>query len=261
MDLTQFPYLLLAFVFLGMCIGSFLNVVIYRVPEGKSVANPRRSVCPKCDTPIRAVDNIPVLSFMILGGKCRKCRQPISWRYPLVESLTGLFMLFVLLRFGLSVEAAVYFPLIAALIAVTFIDLDHRIIPDVITLPGIAVGLAASVFLPEMNIQASVIGVLTGGGSLWAVAAGYALLTKKEGMGGGDVKLLAMLGAFIGWQGVLFTIFTSSLTGMVVGFAAMAVQRKDMKLAVPFGPFLSFGAVLYLFYGDILIHWYWTVLA
>jgi len=250
----------IAFVY-GLCIGSFMNVCIYRLPLSRSLIKPG-SACPQCGRSIPFYDNIPVISFLLLRGRCRNCGATISWRYPLVELLGGLTALAAVTRFGLSLPALVYFVFIAVLIVVTFIDIDHRIIPDVITLPGIVLGLAASFLLPRTSLTDALLGILLGGGSLLAVAVIYRLITKKDGMGMGDVKLLAMIGAFIGWQGVLFTIFIGSLAGSLIGFILVFAQRrKDLKLAVPFGPFLSLGAILYVFAGPELIFWYYHLMA
>ncbi len=242
-------------ILLGLCIGSFLNVCIYRLPSERSIVRPA-SACPSCGTPLRWYDNIPVISYLLLRGRCRSCKTGISLRYPMVEMLSALFALAVFLRFGLRAESLVFFVFIAALLVITFIDIDHRIIPDVISLPGIPIGFAASFLLPQVSWHASMLGILIGGGSLFAVAWGYRLLTGKDGMGGGDIKLLAMIGAFIGWQGVLFTIMASSFTGTLAGLLVMIKNRKNMKLAVPFGPFLAIGAILYIFFGPQLIEWY-----
>jgi leader peptidase (prepilin peptidase) / N-methyltransferase len=249
---------LLALIFLfGLCIGSFLNVCIYRIPESKSIVFPG-SMCPDCGNPINFYDNIPVLSFIILRGKCRNCNEPISLRYPVVELLTGVFAVSVFLKFGAGMEAPVYFLFIATLLVITFIDIDHRIIPDVISLPGIVLFFIASLAIPAISIKDSVIGILAGGGILFVIAELYLRITGKEGMGGGDVKLLAMIGALIGWQGVLFTIFASSLIGTIIGIMFMLVQGKNLKLAIPFGPFLSIGAVVYVFFGNEFINWYFS---
>lgn len=251
---------IIIFIF-GLCIGSFMNVCIYRIPLSKSIVTPR-SMCPGCNRLISAYDNIPVISYIILMGKCRNCGIPISFRYPVVEIISGLTALAVFMRFGISVEGLVYFAFISALIVITFIDIDHGIIPDTISLPGIPIGfLLASFVLPSMNYKLSLAGLLAGGGSLLAVAWVYNLITKKEGMGGGDIKLLAMIGAFIGWKGVLFTIFVASASGTLVGIAVMLKTQKGMKLAVPFGPFLSIGAISYIFFGTALITWYFNFLA
>lgn len=249
-------FLLNLYVFLvGLCIGSFLNVCIYRLPAGRSIVRPASS-CTGCDTVIRWYDNIPLLSYVALRGRCRACRSAISPRYPIVELLAGLFALAVWLQFGMQAQTLVYFVFIAVLLVITFIDIDHRIIPDAISLPGIPIGFALSFFLPALGWKSSLLGIAIGGGSLFAVGWGYQLLTGKEGMGGGDIKLLGMIGAFIGWQGVLFTIMASSFTGTVVGLAMMLRTRNDMKMAVPFGPFLAIGAILYLFFGPQWIDWY-----
>ena len=253
-------YLIEIFVFIfGLCIGSFLNVCIYRLPASQSIAHPR-SKCQKCDTSIAFYDNIPVLSFVWLKGRCRHCGEKIGLRYPTVEILTGLLALATFLKFGLKVEALIYFTFIASLLVVTFIDLDHRIIPDMITLPGIPICFAASFALPAINYKAALLGILVGGGSLFLVAWVYSLITKKDGMGGGDIKLLAMMGALLGWQGVVFTIFVSSLVGTLSGLAVMLHSRKGMKLAVPFGPFLAFGGITFIFFGTPIIQWYFNLL-
>lgn len=245
---------------LGLCIGSFLNVCIYRLPLSKPIPKPSRSVCPDCGSIIRFYDNIPVVSYLLLKRRCRHCGFIIPFRYPLVEISGGLFALLILKQFGLSLDSFVYFVFIAVLIVVTFIDLDYRIIPDVITLPGIPIFLGLAFLLPESDWVNSVLGILVGGGSLLTIAWVYALLTGKEGMGGGDIKLLAMAGALVGWKGVLFTIFVSSAAGALIGIILMLRTRKGLKLAVPFGPFIALGAVVYVFFGPVLINWYFNLL-
>ncbi len=247
--------LLIVLVF-GLCIGSFLNVCIHRLPESQSIVRPPSS-CPKCGHRIRPYDNIPILSYLILLGRCRRCGVRISVRYPAVELLTGLMAVATILRYGPTLAGLVVFAFIAALIVITFIDLDHRIIPDVISLPGIPLFFLGSLTLKTVTPLESVLGILAGGGSLFLVAWGYHLLTGKEGMGGGDIKLLAMIGPMVGWTGILFTIFVSSATGTLIGLAVMIHSRGNMKLAIPFGPFLAFGATLYLFFGPEIIDWYW----
>ncbi|WP_429884410.1 prepilin peptidase [Geoalkalibacter halelectricus] len=250
------PALFLLFSFiLGAVVGSFLNVCIYRIPAGLSIVSPR-SRCPQCEAPIRWYQNIPILSWLVLRGRCGQCRAPISVRYPLVEFLTAVLFAFVLWMFGLQWATLVYWLMAAALIVITFIDLDHQIIPDVISLPGILVGFACSFAVPWVSWLDSLLGIVVGGGSLLLVAMGYEFLTKKEGMGGGDIKLLAMIGAFLGWQAVLPVIFVSSLAGTLVGIPLMIRQKADTRLALPFGPFLAFGALFYLFWGPEIIHWY-----
>lgn len=244
----------MGFIF-GLVIGSFLNVCIHRLPSSQSIVHPR-SRCPQCGHLIRVYDNIPVLSYLILRGRCRDCGARISLRYPVVELLSGAFAAMAVARFGLGWQALLMYALIAGFLVITFIDLDHRIIPDVITLPGIPIGLAASFGPGMISPLESLVGILAGGGSLFLVAWGYQLVTKREGMGGGDIKLLAMIGAFIGWKGVLLTIFIASLTGTLAGMALIFRRRGDMKLAVPFGPFLAVGAIAYLFMGPELMSWY-----
>ncbi len=255
------PYLIEVFIFIfGLCIGSFLNVCIYRLPASKSIVHPR-SMCSNCGTLIASYDNIPIISYLWLRGRCRHCRTKISLRYPIVEFLCGLFALGAYLKFDLTIEALIYFLFFAALMVVTFIDLDHRIIPDVITLPGIPICFAAGFALPTITYKDALLGILCGGGSLFLVAWIYSLITKKEGMGGGDIKLLAMIGAIVGWKGVLFTIFVASLVGTLAGLAVMLQSRKGLKLAVPFGPFLSIGSITYIFFGTPLITWYFNLLS
>lgn len=243
-----------AFVF-GAMVGSFLNVCIYRLPKGESVVFPP-SHCPNCDYRIRFYDNIPVISYLLLGGKCRSCKSRISPQYPVVELINGLLTLFLFIKFGPTWTFLFLFLFCSALVVITFIDLEHQIIPDLISLPGIVIGFAASFFLPWLGWKNSLVGILIGGGCLLIIAYGYQFLTKKEGMGGGDIKLLAMMGAFLGWRSVPFIIFVSSLVGSIIGITLMLVQKKDAKLAIPFGPFLAFGAILYIFFGKEMIWWY-----
>lgn len=253
-------YLAQAWVFIfGLVIGSFLNVCIYRLPESKSIVQPR-SMCPNCGAPVRFYDNVPILSYIVLKGKCRHCDAPISFRYPVVECLSGLLAVGVFLKYGITLESVIYYAFIATLLVITFIDIDHQIIPDVITLPGIPICFAASFVLPKITYLESILGILVGGGSLLVVAWAYHLLTKKEGMGGGDIKLLAMMGAIVGWQGVLFTIFVASAVGTVSGMLIMLKTRKTMKLAIPFGPFLAIGSIVYILFGPQLITWYFNLL-
>lgn len=251
---TPFFTLTLLFIF-GACIGSFLNVCIYRIPVNLSIVHPGSS-CPRCRRLIPFYDNIPILSYALLMGKCRRCKAPIAIRYPLVELLGGLSALACGLTFGLTLHGLVVFAFVAALIVVTFIDLDHRIIPDSISLPGIPIFFLGTFAVPGVTWQTSLLGILAGGGSLLAVAWVYRAMTGREGMGGGDIKLLAMIGAMVAWQGVLFTLFAASAIGTLVGIIAMLQSGKGMRLAIPFGPFLAMGATLYIFFGDALITWY-----
>lgn len=240
---------------LGAVVGSFLNVCIYRMPLEQSVVSPG-SRCMGCGTAIRWYDNLPIVSWLVLRGRCRSCSAPFSIRYPLIELLTGVLSLLLFLKFGLSLSFGIMFLFCAALVVVTFIDFDHQIIPDEISLPGIALGFLCSFFLPGHSWLSSLLGIVAGWGGLALVFYGYLWLTGREGMGGGDAKLLAMMGAFLGLQAVPFIIFASSLVGTVAGLSIMAVQRKDRHLAIPFGPYLALGAVLYIFFGPQLIQWY-----
>ena len=246
---------LFAFVF-GAMVGSFLNVVIYRLPLDKSVVSPPSS-CPACGARIRAWQNIPIVSYLMLGGKCSNCKVSISPRYPLVEASMGLLSLGAWLNFGPGVAFASAFVFLAGLLAMTFIDIDHKIIPDSISLGGIIAGFAFSFWI-GVGWKDSLFGILLGGGSLLAVALGYWLLTRREGMGMGDVKLLAAIGAFLGWRAVLFTVFAASLSGSVAGIVVMRMKGADGKFEVPFGPFLALGAALYLFWGEAVIGWYYA---
>ena len=249
--------LLFAIVFFvsGTAVGSFLNVCIHRLPLNKSIVFPG-SHCPSCKTPIKPHDNIPILSYLILGGKCRKCAATISIRYPIVEFMGGLFALAVFYKYGMTISGFVHYIYIASLIVITFIDLDHRIIPDVISLPGIVLFILAQFILPGGSVKYGLIGLLTGGGILYSVAFIYQLLTGREGMGGGDIKLLAMIGALTGWIGVVFTLFMASALGAVIGITLMLLKGENMKLAIPFGPFLASASILYLFFGMPIILWY-----
>ena len=242
-----------------MAVGSFLNVCIYRLPRSLSLVRPG-SMCPNCKKKIPFYDNIPVMSYLWLRGRCRHCGTIISFRYPVVELTAGLFAVAVYSRHGFTFEGLFFYALVGLLLVVTFIDIDHQIIPNVITYPGIVVGFLCSLWLGHVTYKESLAGILLGGGILLLVAWGYYFLTKKEGMGGGDVKLLAMIGAFLGWKAVVFTIFVGSAVGTVAGVAVMLRTREGRKMAVPFGPFLSLGALLYMFQGPQIIHWYMTLM-
>ena len=302
------------FVFaFGAFVGSFLNVCIYRIPRGESIVFPR-SRCRACQTGIRPYDNIPLLSYLVLRGRCRRCGEPISPQYPLIELVTALLALFLFRRFGATVELLGYFAFSAALIVISGIDIGHRIIPDQISLPGIGAGLIFSLISPHLGVTDSVVGMVTGGGSLLVVTVGYmgyvklrerlkgvghqeeteralqgmtleelkkeaalygvavtdlenrkAIVeaigeAKKEGMGGGDIKLLAMIGAFLGgWRSVLFVILVGSFLGCVVGVPLMVSKGRDSKYAIPFGPFLAAGALIYLLRGAEIIRWYFSL--
>lgn len=247
--------LIFAFAF-GAAIGSFLNVCIYRLPAGLSIVSPG-SRCPSCLTPIRPIENIPIVSYIFLRGRCRTCGVHISLRYLVVEALTGLLSVALVLRFGVTPAAILYFAFSAALVVITFIDIDHQIIPDAISLPGIAIGLTSSFVVRDTPSPIdSAIGILVGGGILYAVAIGYEWWTGTEGMGFGDVKLLAMIGAFLGWRAVPVCLLIGSLTGSIVGVGAILALGKDRKFPIPFGPFLAAGALIALFFGKQLIDWY-----
>ncbi|MBN1471836.1 MAG: prepilin peptidase [Syntrophaceae bacterium] len=239
---------LLAFIF-GAAIGSFLNVCIFRMPAKTSIIKPP-SRCPYCHHAIRYYDNIPLISFVVLGGRCRDCHSRISWRYPLVELITALLSLVLFLKFGFSLNFFIFFIFTAVLIVITFIDLDHQIIPDILTLPGIPLFFLAAVFLVKIPFMEALLGLLIGGGVLYIIALVYELISKREGMGGGDIKLLGMIGGFFGWKALIFILLFSSLSGAVIGIAAMIINKQDMKYAVPFGPFLSAAAVAYIFWGN-----------
>lgn len=245
---------LISIVF-GALVGSFLNVCIIRLPKEESIITPG-SHCPHCKKAIKFYDNVPLVSYLLLRGECRYCKNTISFQYPLVEGITALSSLFLFMRFGPSLSYLVYFAFVTALIVITVIDLYHQIIPDMISLPGIGVGLLASLIFPHIAFLDSLRGVLWGGGSLFLVATLYQWFFKREGMGGGDVKLLAMIGAFLGWKAVILTILLSSLIGSISGIIIMVLKGKDFKYAIPFGPFLSLGAVIALFFGENIIRWY-----
>ena len=250
------PLIIKVFIFFfGVALGSFLNVCIYRLPRSLSLIRPG-STCPGCGTGIAFYDNIPVLSYLWLRGRCRHCGCTISLRYCVVELAAGMFAVAVFSRYGLTLDSLFLYALVAALLVVTFIDIDHQIIPDVITYPGIIIGFLSSFFLEHITYKESFFGIILGGGSLLIVAFGYYFLTKKEGMGGGDIKLLAMIGAFLGWKAVIFTIFVGSALGSVVGIVVALSTKGGRKMAVPFGPFLSLGALVFLFYGNEIIGWY-----
>jgi len=264
------PYIL-SFI-LGSVIGSFLNVCIYRLPRGDSVVFPP-SHCTSCGRAIRFYNNIPILSYLILKGRCGDCGSRIPLRYPTVELLSGIALTGLFHKFGLSLDTLFYAVLIYSLIVITFIDLGHMIIPNAITIPGAAAGLIYNALitdwersrdllgafswrlenffgvLNEVPFLDSVFGLITGGGILFLIAFLYIAIRKQEGMGMGDVKLLAMIGAFLGWKGVVFVMLVSSLLGTVTGLSIILYKKGDLKYALPFGPFLSLAAVIYVFTG------------
>jgi leader peptidase (prepilin peptidase)/N-methyltransferase len=242
---------------LGLVIGSFLNVVIARLPERRSLIHPPSS-CPSCSHRIRWYENIPVVSYLVLRGKCSGCATPISWRYPLVELLTAFLFLVAALRFGATPLLFLRdLPFLAILVAVTFIDLETRLIPDPLSLGGLVLGLATSAFTPSLGFLSSLIGAASGFILFYAVAWYYQKRTGRSGMGGGDIKLLAMLGAFLGPEGVFTTVFVSSVFGTLIGLSyAWFSRRKNggegslLKVALPYGPFLVLGALYAYFLGD-----------
>jgi leader peptidase (prepilin peptidase) / N-methyltransferase len=245
---------LIVFVF-GLIVGSFCNVVIYRLPQGKSIVLPG-SQCRLCGNSIHPWDNIPLLSYFLLKGRCRFCREPISPRYPAVEFISGVLYMWSYFKFGFSMSYAVYVLMTSTLLVVALIDFDHKIIPNVITLPGMLIGLGLSLGISPITPLTSLLGLLVGGVLFYLIA-----VVSKGGMGGGDIKLIAMIGAFLGWQGALFTIFSGALLGSLMGVTLMVLGKNGRKDKVPFGPFLSCGAILFMLSGDDLIQWYLNLLS
>ena len=248
---------LIAFI-LGSIIGSFANVCIHRLPSRQSIVFPS-SQCPHCQQAIRPWHNIPLLSYLLLKGCCAYCHAPISWRYPLVEFLCGLLYVLVYHHFGLSIQGVVFALLVTSLLIISFIDLAHKIIPDVITLPGIVAGILISSLVTLVGLDNSALiglgsaalGVVLGGGLFFLVA-----VLSRGGMGGGDIKLIAMIGAFLGWRAVLVTIFLGALSGAIVGIGLMLLHKKGRKDPLPFGPFLALGALLAMVGGQDVLLWY-----
>jgi len=261
---------------IGLAIGSFVNVCIVRLPLGESVVSPR-SRCPQCRKTITWRDNIPLLSYILLAGRCRNCGKKISLRYPLVETLTGVIAVILHLKFGFAAQWFIYFPFCAALVALALIDVDHRILPDRITLPGMGAGLLLTTIFIEpspptvtvlrlvglqgldshfQTLAAGVIGAVVGGGLLWGVGEAYFRLRGVEGMGFGDVKMMGMVGAFLGAPLALLTIMIGSLVGSIVGLAFMRFTGKSRDYELPFGTFLGFAAVITVLYGEDLVRLY-----
>jgi len=247
-----------ALFIIGCIFGSFLNVVAYRAPRGRSIVHPP-SACPACGARVRPWDNVPVLSFLLLRGRCRDCGARISPRYPVVELLGGAVPLLLWLRYGAGAELAILWPLSYVLIVLSVIDLDSRILPDRVTLPGIAVGLIVSPLLGMTTFVESLIGAVVGGGALLLVALLGDAVFRKESMGGGDIKLAAMLGAFLGWKLCLVLLFVAFFAGAVVGVATIAVRGRQWDRTVPFGPFIAFGAFSASLWGDALLRWYLSI--
>ena len=248
------PIQLAILVILGLAVGSFLNVCIHRLPRGESLALPP-SRCPACEYRLRWFDNIPVVSYALLAGRCRNCRTAISIRYPLVELAT--MALFVIHGevFGWSALLVPRLLFACAMVVLFAIDLEHHLLPNVITLPAIAIGLISSAVLPPGIVDA-LIGVILGGGVLWLIGEAYFRYSGQEGMGGGDVKMLAMIGAFLGWKLVLVTLVLSSVAGSLIGLFVILIKRGGMKYALPYGTFLALGALVASLAGDQIVNWY-----
>lgn len=247
-------YQLAILALLGLAVGSFLNVCIHRLPREQSLNSPP-SRCPACEYRLRWFDNVPVLSYVLLGGRCRKCRTRISIRYPIVELITMALFLVHGAVFGWSALLVPRLAFACAMVVLFAIDLEHQLLPNVITLPGIVVGLIASAVLPPGIVDA-LIGVLIGGGVLWLIGEAYFRYSGHEGMGGGDVKMLAMIGAFLGWKLVLVTLVLSSIAGSVIGLLVIAIRRGGMKYALPYGTFLALGALVASLAGESIVNWY-----
>jgi leader peptidase (prepilin peptidase)/N-methyltransferase len=241
---------------LGLIVGSYLNVVVHRLPRGVSTVWPR-SRCTSCGAAIRAFDNLPVVSYLLLRGRCRSCGAGISWRYPAIEALTGLLFLACLLRFGLGVETLAAVVFCCLMIVLAAIDVEHMLLPDRLTLPGLALGLLLQLWIPWAGgLLGGALGALLGGSILLAISGAWYLLRREEGMGLGDVKMLAMVGAFLGWKGVIVTLFVSTLSGAVVGLAVARKSGAGLKAKLPFGAFLALAALVALFFGARLVDAY-----
>jgi leader peptidase (prepilin peptidase) / N-methyltransferase len=260
----SFSILMIFALVLGLLLGSFLNVCIYRIPLKKSIVTPPSS-CPGCGERIKFYDNIPIISYILLLGKCRHCRQPISIKYPIIELLTGLLSISVFANYypnyGLYFSFLIF---VCALLVISFIDLSFQIIPDIISIPGIIAGVAVAIIFNiysdyQITWYDSLIGAIGGGGILYLVAIGFEKFTGKEGMGGGDVKLLAMIGAWMGWRAIPLIILVSSLTGSIIGAAALLLAGKGLRSRIPFGPFLVLGTLVYLFFGNRIEFYYFQL--
>jgi len=246
----------IVFIFiLGLIIGSFNNVCIYRIPRNESIIFPA-SHCPKCSSPIKPVDNIPLISYILLKGRCRHCGSKISIQYPIVELFTGLIYLIIYLTYGLSVQTLIYIILSSALIIIAFIDLNEQIVPDVISLPGIAIGFIISFFVPYISYANSALGILIGGGIILIIGMAGSIIFKKEAMGGGDVKLAAMIGAFLGWRYIIISLFLGFFLGALAGIILILSKTKSREDVVPFGPFIVLGSFITLLWGEKIISWY-----
>jgi len=244
------------FSLFGLLIGSFLNVVIWRVPLKKSVVSPSRSFCPKCETQLSWLENIPVVSWVVLGAKCKTCKAPISGRYPFVELLSAIAAGMCAIKFGATPTAVLVYAFTATMIVISFIDLDHMIIPNVISFPGMIFGLFLGCLTQYVDwfswpvtpgAMESLIGFLAGGGFFWIIGEVYYRMSGVVGLGGGDVKLTAMIGAILGWESLLSTIFGGCLLGAIVGTAMMLIHKSGRKTEIPFGPWLAAGSLIYIF--------------
>ena len=250
------PGLWVVWFVLGACLGSFLNVCIWRLPREESVVRPR-SRCPACRHPIAWYDNIPLVSFVVLRAKCRHCHQAIRWRYPIIELLTGLTAVVVLDRFGVGPTGVIYLAFLCALIVASTVDLEFQIIPDEVSLGGLVLGLLLSLAVPSLHgtdsrwlsLSRAGIGAVVGGGLLYLTGVMGELLFRKESMGGGDVKLLAMAGSLLGWRPVTLTFFLAPILALIPGLVVLCWKRSHV---IPYGPFLSLGLVISLLFGDAL---------
>ena len=240
---------------LGLIVGSFSNVCIYRIPRNESIIYPA-SHCPKCCSKIKPVDNIPLLSFILLKGRCRNCKTKISVQYPIVEFLTGLIYLIIYLIYGLSIQTLIYIILSSALIIIAFIDLNEQIVPDAISLPGIVIGFILSFFVYYISFVDSVLGIFVGGGIILIIGLTGLVIFKKEAMGGGDVKLAAMIGAFLGWRYIVISLFLGFFLGALTGICLIIAKIKSREDVVPFGPFIVLGSFITLLWGEKIISWY-----
>ncbi len=253
--------LIAIFIFaFGAIIGSFLNVLIYRLPRDMSIVFPS-SHCPKCGHKIRWYENIPIASYVALRGRCSKCKTPISLRYPIVEFLTGISASISYLKWGLTIDFAFNFVFLALVIAISFIDLDFKIIPDELNLIGFLSGLIYAGIRVDFSVIDALLGSFVGAGFLFAIAYLYLKFRGIEGLGMGDVKLLAFLGTYLGWFGSLFVIFFGSLLGVIAGLTLAYLNKSEdkAKFEIPFGPYLSIAGVIYLFFGDIIKSWYFGI--
>jgi len=245
----------ISIVLFGLVWGSFLNVVIYRLPRGQSLMWPPSS-CPQCRTRIKPYDNIPILSYILLRGRCRSCGLKISLIYPLVEAATPLCFLLLYSRFALSFHFFASCLFVSALIALCFIDLYHQTLPDEITLPGLALALVYSAFRLDLNLRQALIGAIAGAGFLLAIYGLYWLLRKKEGLGMGDVTMMLLVGAYLGWLKAFLTLLLGSFAGALVGVFLLSFRKKDLQFSLPFGTFLAPAAFVALIWGDRIISAY-----